>query len=314
MAKHYRDENGAYFVETLASRKRRNVRRAYWVSLIIVILGFAPITYLAVQSAMNGYTLSEEANQVVKKQSSWPSKTQESIQAQADEYNAKLFESGQTVIGGVARNTDAGNTVDFTGGDDEDYVSALNKPSGIMGTIEIPSISVNLPIRHGSGEEALASGAGHLYGTSLPVGGRSTRSVITAHRGVPGKLLFTRLNELSKGDFFYVHVNGHTMAYQVVETRTVGPDDIDSVRIIKGRDLVTLLTCTPYGVNTDRLIVTGERVPMPDPAPKPEDAPKDKTLWLFIAGGIAIIVISILLFKPRKNSVGDDNPPTHAKG
>lgn len=281
-------------------QQRKKIRRAYWASLIIVIVGFLPITILATQSALNGRTLSEEADDVVKTQSTWPSTTQADTQAKADAYNKKLYESKQPVIGGVARNTDVGNTVDFTGGDDEEYVSDLNEPSGVMGTVEIPSISVNLPIRHGSGDEALANGAGHLYGTSLPVGGKNTRSVITAHRGVPGKLLFSRLNELKPGDFFYLHVNGRTLAYKVTEQETVGPDDIDAVRIVDGKDLVTLLTCTPYGVNTERLIVTGERAEMPDPAPEPQNAKKDKFPLLFGAGALAIVVITILLFKPVK--------------
>ena len=118
------------------------------------------------------------------------------------------------------------------------------------------------------------NGLGHLHGTSLPVGGESTHSVITGHTGVADKALFTRLTELRKGDVFYVKVAAQTLAYKVTRIRKVDPDDLRSVRIQPGRDLVTLVTCTPIFLNTYRLLVTGERVSMPDDAPYPEDAPR----------------------------------------
>lgn len=291
---------------TNRSRRTPRTRRAYVISLAIVILGFLPITWMAVASAINGHTLAQEADSVAESQSTWPSEKQRRVLEQAEQYNAALFASRQPVIGGVTREGDDGSSMDFTGGGDEAYVSALAEPDGIMGTVEIPSIDVKLAIRHGSGDDALANGAGHLYGTSLPVGGASTRTVVTAHRGVPGKLLFTKLDKLQPGDVFYFHVNGNTLAYKVFETKTVQPEDIDAVKIVEGKDWATLLTCTPYGVNTERLIVTGERVDMPQSAPYPQDAPKDRTPWLFAAGVLVVVIISALAFAPgrkRRRSV-----------
>ena len=134
-----------------------------------------------------------------------------------------------------------------------------------MGTIKVPKQSINLPIYHGTSEEALASGAGHLYGTSLPVGGKSTHSVITGHRGLVEAMMFTRLDEVKKGDFFYIEVMGETLGYKVDNISVILPDDTSKLRIAPGEDRVTLMTCTPYGVNTHRLLISGHRVSIPAP-------------------------------------------------
>ncbi len=144
----------------------------------------------------------------------------------------------------------------------EDYNSFLDlKGDGVMGYLDIPGIGVMLAVYHGTDPEVLGKGAGHVEGTSLPVGGESTHSVIAAHRGLPQAKLFTDLDRMKTGDLFYVHVLNRTLAYRVEQIITVDPDDIDALKIEEGRDLLTLLTCTPYGVNTKRLLVRGERVP-----------------------------------------------------
>ena len=132
--------------------------------------------------------------------------------------------------------------------------------SGIMGYVEIPSIGVELPLYHGTGEDSLQIGAGHLEWTSLPTGGVNTHCVISGHTGLPSARLFTDLDELAEGDVFYVHVLGHVMEYRVYETQIVLPAEVANLMISPGRDLCTLLTCTPYGQNTHRLLVHGERV------------------------------------------------------
>ena len=110
-----------------------------------------------------------------------------------------------------------------------------------------PSIGVDLTIRHGSSDTVLDMGAGHLHGTSLPVGGPSTHTALTGHRGLADKMMFTRLDELHKGSVFYIHTLGRTLAYKVTDIRVVDPGQVDSLRIVKGQDLATLVTCTPYG-------------------------------------------------------------------
>ncbi len=180
---------------------------------------------------------------------------------------------------------------DFGFKSDREYQSLLDFGDGIMATIEIPSIGVDLPVRHGADAYALDNGLGHLHGTSLPVGGTSTHSVITGHTGVADKALFTRLTELRKGDVFYVKVAAQTLAYKVTRIRTVDPDDLRSVRVEPGRDLVTLVTCTPIFLNTYRLLVTGERASMPGDAPYPEDAPKTsrRDMRPYLVSGVTLL-------------------------
>lgn len=144
---------------------------------------------------------------------------------------------------------------------DENYRKQLNlNKNGIMGAVEIPKIHVDLPIWHGTEEEVLSNGAGHLQGSSLPVGGENTRCVLTSHRGLPSSKLFTRLDELEEGDLFYIHVCGEVFAYQVCTIEIIEPDELEKLNIIAGKDMVSLVTCTPYGINTHRLVVNGERV------------------------------------------------------
>lgn len=131
--------------------------------------------------------------------------------------------------------------------------------SKTIGTLEIPSINVNLPIYHGTSESVLNVAVGHLSSSSLPVGGKNTRAVLTGHRGLPSSKLFTRLDELKKGDLFYVKVGNKTLAYKVYKIETILPTEVEKLSVEDGKDEVSLVTCTPYGINTHRLVVTGKR-------------------------------------------------------
>ena len=180
----------------------------------------------------------------------WPSTKRDRALAQAQSYNRWLAASGQPTLG-VAPDSHAAAA----------YRSALATPDGVMGVISIPSIGVHLPIRHGTSSDVLSAGAGHLMGTSLPVGGSSTHAVITAHRGLAGASMFTRLDEMAVGDRFSLTVLGATMTYRVDRVTVIKPEDTAILRISSTEDRVTLMTCTPYGVNTHRLLVSGVRVP-----------------------------------------------------
>jgi len=126
--------------------------------------------------------------------------------------------------------------------------------------LEIPKLDLNLPVYHGTSEEVLRKGVGHLEMTALPIGGKNRRTVLTGHRGLPRAELFTRLDEMKLGDEIYIHILDETHAYKVKEIKTVEPEELQNLTITPdGEDLVTLVTCTPYGVNTHRLLVTGER-------------------------------------------------------
>ena len=143
----------------------------------------------------------------------------------------------------------------------QEYEDILNVGDGIMGSIEIPRISVNLPIYHGTSDEVLSSGVGHVLGSSLPIGGADTRSLLTAHRGLPNSKLFTRLDEIIEGDLFFIRVQNNTLAYKVNKIEVINPEELEKLKIKENEDLISLITCTPYGINTHRLVVTGERVP-----------------------------------------------------
>lgn len=173
------------------------------------------------------------------------------ILEQARAYNDILNQSGGKVIGGAYEK--------LLG--DEAYRQQLNiGGNGIMGSLEIPKINVNLPVWHGTSEKVLASGVGHLRESSLPAGGENTRAILTSHRGLPSSKLFTRLDELKEGDLFFINICDETLAYQIYSVQVIRPDETEELAIIPGKDIVSLVTCTPYGLNTHRLVVNGERV------------------------------------------------------
>ena len=151
----------------------------------------------------------------------------------------------------------------------DNYEDVLNiEGDGVMGEIEIPKIDVDLPISHGSSEEVLEKGAGHLEMTALPIGGKNRHPVISAHRGLPSAELFTRLDEMEIGDEFYIHVLDETLAYEVDQIEVIEPEELSLLQPEEDKDLVTLLTCTPYAVNTHRLLVRGTRVPYEETTPE----------------------------------------------
>lgn len=214
--------------------------------------------------------------------------------SQSDENGSQLSDSGESdnQSGADASSASASSA-------DAEYRSLLDSGGGVMGTIRIPKISVRLPIYHGTSESALASGAGHLYGSSLPVGGKSTHAVLTGHRGLVEAAMFTRLDEMRVGDYFYIEVMGRTLGYQVDRITVIEPNDTSQLKIVPGEDRVTLMTCTPYGVNTHRLLVSATRSAIPDEIPAENDAVKDARAIGAITG-IATLVVGVLLVWLRR--------------
>ena len=263
-------------------RPRRPKRLAKLVSGMLMAMGVimvvaAPLIgcWPMVEQAVNQHVQAEQAERVVS--ANWP-QTKSDLAAieSARAYNTDLLASGQPVLGETVDPFTGQATGDFTGEEDTAYMSQLDDDQGIMAVIEVPSIGVDMPVRHGSGTYALEHGAGHLHGTSLPVGGQGSHSVITAHRGLRDKLMFTRLDELEAGDLMYVRVEGETLAYKVDRVSVIDPDDTRLLRARPGEDRLTLMTCTPYGVNTQRLLVSGVRAEIPFEAPPPDQAPGDR--------------------------------------
>lgn len=161
------------------------------------------------------------------------------------------------------------------------YEHLLNpEQNGIMGYIEIPEIDVFLPVYHGTSQEVLKQGVGHLKNTSLPVGGKDTHCVLSAHTGLSDKKLFTDLVLLKKGDLFSIQVLNQELVYEVDQIRVVKPEDTSLLRIVPGEDLITLVTCTPYGVNSHRLLVRGHRTDAKKKTEKPADKKKAESPWM----------------------------------
>lgn len=193
-------------------------------------------------------------------------------------------------------------------GVDPVYMNTLNIAGDeMMGSVEIPKINIKIPIYHTTEEEVLNKGAGHLEGSSLPVGGANTHAVISAHRGLPSASLFTDLDQMKVGDHFLLHVLDETLCYEVDKISVVKPEDTTALAVEDGQDLVTLLTCTPYGVNTERLLVRGHRVPYVE-----EEVKEEKTvlsgsslhtnylLWVFVGLSVTALFVFVLYLKKTK--------------
>lgn len=187
--------------------------------------------------------------------------------------------------------------------DDLEYNSLLNV-GGLMGYIDIPAIDVYLPVFHGTSVAALRKGAGHLYGSSLPVGGEGTHSVVSAHRGLPSARMFTDLDQIQKGDVFYFHVLNRILAYQVDQIEVVEPMELSALDPVPEKEYMTLFTCTPYGINSHRLLVRGVRIPyevkMAGEAAErvSADAPRQRAVVsstsVLIAIGVVAVVVVLL--------------------
>lgn len=171
-----------------------------------------------------------------------------------------------------------------------------------MGTVVIPSVKIELPIYHGTSEEVLAVGAGHLEGSSLPIGGTGTHTVITGHRGLPSAKLFTDLDQVVEGDYVILKVLNETLTYQIDTIRIVLPEEVESLNIDPEQDLCTLVTCTPYGVNTHRMLLTGHRVENLKEWTAVADTHQvdAKMVALFIAIPILILLFIVLMVRSRR--------------
>lgn len=272
------------------ARPRRRWRPGFLVILIAVlgVLGATILTYSPAASWLSAYNQSlviSRYSEAIKK----VKPTASEQLAESHRYNTDL--SAGAVL---EANTNIPTGNGTSGLKAYDYWKLLDTPNGAMSRIQIPVISVDLPIYHGTSDASLLKGAGHLQGTSLPVGGESTHSVITAHRGLADATMFTDLDKVRKGDTFTLTTFGQVYTYEIFDTRVVEPEDTATLRQEADRDLVTLVTCTPLGINTHRILVTGKRI-LPTP-PKDLDAAKNTkaTLqfpwWAPLYGGGLVVV------------------------
>lgn len=265
--------------------------------IALVAIGILCFSYPVVSTLVNNHAAKELSIEYDKLNKEKPKENRAEILRKAREYNArhKAIISADPYNG----NNDYMDTPEY-----KEYEKVLSEPMGIMGIVKIPKIGVRLPIYHGTTQDTLAMGAGHLYGTDLPVGGKSRHTVVTAHTGMPDATMFDDLNTLKKGDYFYFDVQGKTLRYKVFRINVVEPNDIRLLRREKGRDLATLITCTPYGINTHRLLVTGYRV-LPDPANVPGDHmqwPLWMTLFMISMVMSAVLMAMMLIASLRKKN------------
>lgn len=199
----------------------------------------------------------------------------------------------------------------------EEYNALLNiKGDGVMGYVRIPKIDVRLPVYHGTASDTLANGAGHLENTSLPVGGTGTHAVLSAHTGLPTAALFTNLIKLQEGELFFLEVLDETLAYRVDRIAVVEPSDTSNLRIDRTEDYVTLVTCTPYGINSHRLLVRGVRMDYEEAAEEEAGQPEAKAVtwnWPYIIAGFIffLLLVSYVVYRhiKKKRSLGGEIHP-----
>lgn len=268
------------------------------IKIIVCVLIFAVGLSVLLYPAVSNYVHQKHQLGVIedyRKQAEKMSQEEiDALMSDAREYNALLADraiNGSTLIASS----------------DLEYENLLNISDDVMAYITIPVCDIRLPIRHGCGEDVLQKSAGHIPESSLPIGGENTHAVITAHRGLPSAKLFTNIDSLKEGDLFFIHGVDETLAYKVDQIKVVLPDDISYLQITPGKDYVTLVTCTPYGINTHRLIVRGERTEYIREVEEEQvaDAKKkyNKTVILYVIGIIAAILVMLIVYFIRKRLI-----------
>lgn len=268
--------------------------------VIIFLFGLSLLLYPFIANQWNDYRqkrLISSYDQTVAEQEASEGIDYEAEWERAEAYNEALLPSILPDSFAVAE----------ASGEDEEYMSCLNiTGNGMMGKVEIPKIDITIPIFHTTEEEVLQNAAGHLEGSSLPIGGENSHAVISAHRGLPSAALFTDLDKLEEGDHFLLHILDDTLCYQVDKISVVEPEDTAVLAVEDGEDLVTLLTCTPYGVNSHRLLVRGHRVPYELEEIKDEKLSlanmslhTNYLLWV-IVGLVVTAIFSLVLYRREK--------------
>lgn len=265
--------------------KKRNIVSSV-ILVVILIAGLSLLLYPTVSNWWN----STRSTQAI-------SSYQEAVDTMKEEEYAKLLDDAKEYNKSFYRH--------YLNRDEQKaYENLLNiGKNGMMGYIVIPSIDVRLPIYHGTSESVLQIAAGHLEWSSLPVGGESTHCVLSGHRGLPSAKLFTDLDQMAEGDLFQLNILNETFTYEVDQILTVEPDDSEALQIIDGRDYCTLVTCTPYGINTHRLLVRGHRVENPDAKlhVSSEATQIDNTVVaVIISVPVLVVILVFVLIRDKK--------------
>lgn len=265
---------------------KEKFKKIFWNFVLVIGIGLC--IYSPVSSFISQKTMYDAVNTYQQQMEQTDDTSSKEMLDKARQYNEALYKMQK---GEYTENVEILSK--------QSYRSMLSvNGSNVIATISIPKINVDIPVRHGISERVLQSGAGHIQQSSLPVGGKNTRAVISGHRGLPTAKLFTRLDEIKKGDMFFISVADKTLAYKVSKIEIVLPEDVESIKPVKREDLVTLVTCTPYGVNDHRLLVTGKRTKY---IPEQKEAIKSKLPSIReIAFILVLPVLMILSFLIRK--------------
>ena len=245
----YNRKTGVFIKAGEAAEKQPRVKHSF-LNLVFILIGLTGICLIAYPTLSNWWNTINQSREVASYLETVADADQsgnERLLEEAEAYNQELSETG--ILWGMSEEQE------------KRYNSLLNVDNtGIMGYINIPKVSIELPIYHGTDEAVLQVAIGHLEGTSLPVGGPGTHCVVSGHRGLPSARLFTDIDQLAEGDTFTLTVLNRTVTYEVDQIHVVEPSDVSDIQIEEGKDFCTLVTCTPYGINTHRLLVRGHRV------------------------------------------------------
>lgn len=282
--------------ETNRRERRKSSKLPLILALVLVLLGAGIFFY----PAISNFIADQSHRQIITSHANMISSLDEETLAEewekAEEYNENLM--GDPVHDPFVPGSGYAIPKNY------EQVLALDD---VMCTLEIPKIDLSLPVYHGTSEEVLAKGVGHMEVTALPIGGLNRHTVLTGHRGLPSAELFTRLDELEIGDYFYIHVLDEVHAYQVDQITTVEPDELENLVAEPDKDLVTLVTCTPYAVNTHRLLVRGTRVEYDPEMEQQEDEVTLRALdytylWYYIPGAVVGVglIVGIVVWRRRK--------------
>ena len=259
------------------------------ILLLIMLVGLSLLLYPTVSDYWNSLHQSRAIAGYTERVAQMDTVDYEVMWSAAEEYNRRLLE-------------DTGNRYRMSDEEQEAYDSLLDvTETGIMGYVEIPKLKTSLPIYHGTDDAVLQIAVGHLAGSSLPVGGAGSHCVLTGHRGLPSAKLFTNLDEMEEGDTFSLHVLDQTLTYEVDQIRIVKPEELEDLAIEPDKDYCTLVTCTPYGINSHRLLVRGHRISNAEQdIPVPADAVQIDRLLAAPAVAGALLALLVLISFLRK--------------
>lgn len=267
----------------MKSKKKNKITINDIIRLIVLLVAFSVLLYPTLSSYLNEKNSSKVVSYYDEESIKLSETEKEQMLEDARAYNQEMLGNIDLIDPSSKENTEI----------DERYQSLLNPDgTGMMGYIHIPKINIELPIYHGTSEAVLQAGVGHFWGTSLPVGGESTHTVLTGHRGLPIKTLFTNIDKLEEGDIFYIKVLDETLAYQIDQILTVLPEETDALAIESGKDYATLVTCTPYAINTHRLLVRGYRIPYEEATEQESDV--DVKPELSFTAKVLIVTIIVI--------------------